>query len=383
MGGTSTDVAPVLGGQVQTTTESVIAGGADQAADGRRAHGERRGGSIAWVDDGGALRVGPHSAGADPGPAAYGKGGEEPTVTDANLYLGHLADGAEPEAVTLDRGKAEEALHRVGERLGLDAHETARGIVRVADAEMTRALRVISVERGLDPRDFTLVAFGGAGAMHACALAEELGVARVLVPKACGVLSALGLAISDVRRDAVRPFLADLHDVDEAKLAEVFEAMEGDARGALARTEGAEGDPELTREADLRYKGQSFELTVPADDLDELAGRFHAAHERRYGWRRDDAGVEVVNLRLTATLPGIRPTLREDPAGGKAEPARREISVDGEWREVDVLDRSALGAGSKVEGPAVVEFAEATCVVRLGWSGAIDEVGTLVLERGE
>jgi N-methylhydantoinase A len=401
MGGTSTDVAPVLGGQVQTTTESVIAGVPIRLPMVDVHTVSAGGGSIAWVDDGGALRVGPRSAGADPGPAAYGKGGQEPTVTDANLYLGHLADGARlggpgsgsgrgSDGLTLDRARAEAALERVGQRLGLDAHQTARGIVRVADAEMTRALRVISVERGLDPRDFTLAAFGGAGAMHACALAEELGMARVLVPRAGGVLSALGLAISDVRRDAVRPFLGSLDELDEAELDEAFEAMEGEAADALAQVGPEENaEPVLTREADLRYRGQSFELTVPADGLsvpaggwDALAERFHAHHERRYGWRADDAGVELVNLRLTATLPGPRPTLREAPAGDRSGPGRREVSVDGDWREVDVLDRADLGAGSKVEGPAVVEFAEATCVVRPGWRGTIDEVGTLVLERG-
>jgi N-methylhydantoinase A len=159
--------------------------------------------------------------------------------------------------------------------------------------------------------------------------------------------------------------------------------MEGDAAEHLAaiRPEGAEEEPELAREADLRYRGQSFELTVAAGELDGLAGRFHERHQRRYGWRSDDTPVELVNLRLTATLPGRRPTLHEDEPAGDPEPARRSVSVDGDWREVDVLDRAALGAGSAVGGPAVIEFAESTCVVRPGWHGTVDEVGTLVLER--
>ena len=184
MGGTSTDVAPVRGGHVQTTTESVVAGVPVKLPMVDVHTVSAGGGSIAWVDSGGALRVGPHSAGAEPGPAAYGRGGDQPTVTDADLYLGYLADGVELGGeVRLDRAGARAALLRVGDRIGLDAHRTALGVIRVAEAEMTRALRVISVQRGLDPREFTLVAFGGAGGMHACALAEELGMQRVLVPR--------------------------------------------------------------------------------------------------------------------------------------------------------------------------------------------------------
>jgi N-methylhydantoinase A len=387
MGGTSTDVAPIIGGAVQTTTESVIAGVPIKLPMVDVHTVSAGGGSIAWVDDGGALRVGPQSAGADPGPAAYGQGGEEPTVTDANLYLGYLADGAELGGeVVLRRELAEQALTRVGEKLGLDAHETAAGIVRVANAEMTRALRVISVERGFDPREFTLVAFGGAGGMHACALAEEMGMDRVLVPKASGVLSALGLAISDVRRDSVRPWLAELADVDAGELEDAFAELEDDAREHLPGLAGDDREIELEREADLRYRGQSFELTVPAGDLgdlDELEERFHGKHQQRYGYRMDGEAVQLVNLRLTATRPGAKPELREAKAS-EDEPGQdtREASFDDDQVEAAVLDRAALGAGSTVEGPAIVEFAEATCVVRPGWRGEIDEAGTLVLERG-
>jgi N-methylhydantoinase A len=223
MGGTSTDVAPVIGGEAQTTTESVVAGVPLKLPMVDVHTVSAGGGSIAWADAGGALRVGPHSAGAEPGPAAYERGGEEPTVTDANLFLGHLEDGATLGGeVVLRRAAAEHALERTGERLGLDALETARGIVRVADAEMVRALRVISVQRGLDPRDFALVAFGGAGGMHACSLAEELEMEVVLVPRAAGVLSALGLAISDLRRDDVRPYHAALEELDAAAVEEAF-----------------------------------------------------------------------------------------------------------------------------------------------------------------
>ena len=209
MGGTSTDVAPVLGGEASTTTESVVAGVPIKLPMVDVHTVSAGGGSIAWADPGGALRVGPRSAGADPGPAAYGKGGEEPTVTDANLLLGYLGDGAElgGELTLSARGGRGGAARRSASELDLDPLETALGVVRVANAEMGRALRVISVERGLDPREFALVAFGGAGGLHACALAEELGIPTVLVPRAGGVLSALGLAMSDLRRDYVRPLL--------------------------------------------------------------------------------------------------------------------------------------------------------------------------------
>ncbi|MBA2535029.1 MAG: hydantoinase/oxoprolinase family protein, partial [Rubrobacter sp.] len=233
---------------------------------------------------------------------------------------------------------------------------------------------VISVERGLDPRDFALLAFGGAGGMHACTLAEELGISTVLIPRAGGVLSALGLAISDVRRDFVRPYLKGLAEVKAGDVERIFGEMES------AATEHLEG-PEHTRRADLRYAGQSFELTVEEEPFDELEDRFHAVHEQRYGYRMDDEAVELVNLRLISTVPVDKPELAESQPEGEPESGRREANFGGEWVEVPVLDRGRMGLGSEVEGPAIVEFKESTCVVRPGWRGAVDDVGTLVLER--
>jgi N-methylhydantoinase A len=378
MGGTSTDVASVLGGAVQTTTESVVAGVPVKLPMVDVHTVSAGGGSIAWVDAGGALRVGPGSAGADPGPAAYGRGGKEPTVTDANLYLGYLPDGAELGGeVRLDRDQAEAALGRVGAQVGLDSEETARGIVRVADAEMVRALRVISIERGLDPRELTLVAFGGAGGLHACSLAEELGIGRILVPRAAGVLSALGLAISDVRRDQVSPLLVELGTADRADIEARFAGLEADVRGQLAD----DARLSLARLADLRYQGQSFELTVEAEELEELPARFHAEHERRYGYRMEDEVVELVSLRLVATAPRDKPELSEAPPRRGGGPSRRRARLDDGWQEVDVHDRAALGVGSELQGPAVVEFAESTLLVRPGWRATVDQIGTLNLER--
>ena len=375
MGGTSTDVATIIDGEAQTTTETVVAGLPIKLPMVDIHTVSAGGGSIAWADAGGALRVGPHSAGAEPGPAAYGQGGEEPTVTDANLFLGYLADEATLGGeVMLQRELSEKALSSLGEKLGLDAQEAALGIVRVANAEMVRALRVISVERGLDPREFALLAFGGAGGMHACALAEELGMETVLVPRAGGVLSALGLAISDLRHDYVNPYLVGLENVEKEEFEKKFEKMESSASEDLE-------DPEYDRRADLRYRGQSFELTVEADSLEKLEERFHAAHEQRYGYRMDDESVELVNLRLISTVPVEKPELDEPEPKGKAESGTREANFDGEWQEVAVLDRERMGKGSEVSGPAIVEFKESTCVVRPGWRGAVDGVGTLVLEK--
>jgi N-methylhydantoinase A len=245
------------------------------------------------------------------------------------------------------------------------------GVVRIAEAEMTRALRVLTVERGIDPRGLTLLAFGGAGGMHACRLAEELELGRILVPRAAGVLSALGLAVSDVRRDYVTAFFRRLDELGPDDLDAAFARLEERARAEVDA-------PTLERLADVRYRGQSFELTVRADG--PLAAVFHAAHERRYGYRDDDAPVEVVALRLTATAPVPKPRLgRGEPA--TAEPASRRACFDGTWRETAVRDARGVGAAERVEGPAVLAFPEATCVVRPGWSATRDGAGALVLER--
>jgi N-methylhydantoinase A len=373
MGGTSTDVAPVVDGSVQRATESVIAGVPLRLPIVDVHTVSAGGGSIAWVDEGGALRVGPRSAGAEPGPAAYGRGGVDPTVTDANLLLGALPDGGRlGGGLVLRRDLAERALAGLGERLGLDASAVALGVVRVADTEMVRALRLISVERGLDPRDFALVAFGGAGGLHACALAEDLGSRTVLIPRAAGVLSALGLAISQVRHDYARPVLGG-HSVNEADLEAGFAALEAAAVADL-------GAPATQRLADLRYAGQSFELTVPGSAAAELTQAFHREHARRYGYRIDDEPVEFVNLRLAATMPGVVPDLREEkPPGTDSAVRRRRVLTEDGAVEAAVLDRALMGAGSTVRGPAIIEFAEATCWVRPGWSGIVDHVGTLVL----
>ena len=382
MGGTSTDVAAVVGGAVQTTTESVLAGVPIKLPAVDVHSVSAGGGSVAWADEGGALRVGPRSAGADPGPAAYGLGGDEPAVTDADLLLGYLPDGATLGGqVVLSADLARQALQRLGDQLGLTAEQAAAGVVQVAEAEMARALRMISVERGLDPREFALVAFGGAGGMHACAIADELGMRTVLVPRAAGVLSALGLAIADIRRDYVGPLLGDVATLDPDRLTAGWDSLAERARTDL---KGFSTEPDLGRLADLRYQGQSYELTVDGDTPAALAEAFHRAHLRRYGHREDDEPVEVVNVRLVATVVGEQPDVIE-PGPPTADPrtGSRDVVLDGARVRADVLDRELMGRGSTVRAPAVVEFGEATCLIRPGWGGVIDSVGTLVLSRDQ
>ncbi len=375
MGGTSTDVALVVDGEVQATTAAVVAGIPIKHPMVDVHSVSAGGGSVAWADTGGALRVGPRSAGARPGPAAYALGGEEATVTDADLHLGYLSGGTRLGGeIVLDPDRARTALAAVGASLGLSPLEAAEGIVAVAEAEMARALRVISVERGFDPRDFTLLAFGGAGGMHACSLAEELGIRTVLVPRAAGVLSALGLAVSELRRDYVAAFFADVTTLDRAQMDEAFADLERRAGDDLS-------EPELRRAADLRYRGQSFELTVPADDVDALPRQFAAAHLRRYGFALDGEDVQVVSIRLTATVPVTAAPFATPPDGRPSERRTRAARFDGVWQETPVHAAVELAAGDGFAGPAIVEFAESTCVVRPGWSAAVDDAGALLLER--
>jgi N-methylhydantoinase A len=320
------------------------------------------GGSIAWVDSGGALRVGPQSAGAEPGPACYGRGGEQPTVTDANLVLGRLpAESPIAADLRLDVDAARAALESLG--IG-SAEEAAEGVVAVAVNAMVQALRVVSVERGHDPAGAALIAFGGAGPLHACELAEQLGATRVLCLPASGVLSALGLAAAERRRDVSRSLLRALPD-------------SGDLRAAARELIQTREDEQLRVAADLRYVGQSFELLIPFEDPDDLADAFHAEHERRYGHADPDRPVQLVTLRAAAVRPGADVRLA---ATGEVSRSRRPIRWDGEAVDATVLSGTGLPPGQRVEGPAVIEFPETTCLVPPGWAGEADEQGILTLE---
>src|SRR3954452_14820539 len=307
MGGTSCDVCVVEEGRVRRTDSREIAGRVIQLPMVDVHTVGAGGGSIGWRDHGGALRVGPRSAGAEPGPACYGRGGTEPTVTDANLLLGYLdASSTLAGGVDLDVDAATAAVDELGSDLGLDTLEAAQGIVRVANQEMVRALRVVTVDRGIDPRDFALMPFGGAGPMHAAALAEELGMSRLLCPRASGVLSALGLIASDRRRDTARTVMLAGEDLTAERIANEVAAL----RESLAA-----GLEDVTVEVtyELRYSGQAFELPVPGAERpepDELAAGFAQEHERRYGYRDPDAPVELVNIRVAVAVAGPSPEPR-------------------------------------------------------------------------
>ncbi len=379
MGGTSCDVAVIDGGAVREASERSISGRPIQLPMVDVHTVGAGGGSIGWADAGGALRVGPRSAGAVPGPACYGRGGEEPTVTDANLLLGYLgADAPLAGGVSLDRGAAARAVRRLADELGLDVEQAAHGIVRVADEEMLRALRVATVERGVDPRRYALLAFGGAGPMHAARLARALGVRRVVCPRAAGTLSALGLATASRRRDTARTVLMTEPDVSAGRAAAVAAGLAEEARRGL-------GEPEIVVTWDVRYAGQAFELPVvaPADaGVDRLRARFERAHAERYGYADPDAALEIVNLRVTAIAR--RNVVGQGPTGVPASPPRttRRADFDGRQMDSQVLT-GPPGADERVPGPAVLELDGATVVVPPGWVATSDRQGAVLLDRDD
>jgi len=348
------------------------------------------GGSVAWLDAGGALRVGPRSAGAEPGPACYARGGTEPTITDANVVLGRMAtDVRLAGEVTLDAERARRALAPLLDRVAgiADAVALAEGVVSIAVARMVGAIKEISIAKGHDPRDFVLVAYGGAGPMHAAFVAEELEMSRVVVPPAPGNFSAFGSLISDLRRDYVRTRLADTRRATLADIETVFAELEREASADLA----AEGIPRerisLTRTLGMRYVGQSWELIVRvppgADSMAVLERAFHEAHERRYGHASDGA-AEIVSFRLAAigAVPKPPPS-RWSVAGTLAEARRTERAVrfGGESTMIAVYERPRLPGGVPLAGPAVVEEMGATTVIPPGWTGTVGPWGNLVLER--
>jgi N-methylhydantoinase A len=373
MGGTSCDVCVVEDGEVRRTGSRRIGGRTIQLPMVDVHTVGAGGGSVGWCDAGGALRVGPRSAGAEPGPACYGRGGTEPTVTDANLLLGNLAaDSRLAGGVALDASAAGAAVGALAKQLGLDLLETAAGIVRVANQEMLRALRVVTVERGVDPRGFALMPFGGAGPMHAAAIASELGISRILCPRASGVLSALGLCAGDRRRDTARTVMLGGSDLSAERIAaEVGRTI----AAAGAGIEGAE--PEVVYE--MRYAGQAFELAVrgPVEpDPEDLKRRFELAHEERYGHRDPDGEIVLVDIGLALVAPGPQPRPVAASAGGLAESCRR-IRFGEEWIGTPVL-RGEPAAGTSRAGPVVFELPEATLVLPPGWQAEVDAAGTIV-----
>jgi N-methylhydantoinase A len=378
MGGTSCDVCVVDAGAVQERSSGEIAG-RPLALPMLAVHTVGAGGgSIAWRDGGGALRVGPRSAGADPGPACYGRGGTEPTVTDANLVLGYLSgDAPLGGGVELDREAAEDAVAGLAQQLDLDLTACAQGIRRVAGAEMIRALRVVTVQRGIDPRRYALMAFGGAGGLHAAQIAGELGIDTILCPRASGVLAALGLVVSPRRRDVQRSVLLTGGELTAERISTEVKEL-----GERAREAMHEPDAELQVVYELRYRGQSFELPIAGSTTaqpNELRDAFESEHEERYGYRDPEQELELVTIRVTATTAGVDVELA---SGGEpdVERSRREATLDGARIELEVL-RGIPSPGTKLDGPAVVELPESTVLIPPGWTSEVDATCTIRVTR--
>ncbi len=392
IGGTSADITLIHGGEPGLTTNGRVGNWpiglpmVDIVTIGAG------GGSIARVSDTGALMVGPESAGARPGPVCYGRGGTEPTVTDAHLVLGHLPPYLLGGTFSLDVEGARHAVRKhVAEPLGLDTEAAARGILAIVDNHMVGAIRVVSVERGHDPRDFALLPFGGAGPLHGGALARLLGMSTIVVPPGPGVLSALGLLVSNLKAEFTRTCLQKAGTFDAGIVGGVFAELEAEAIGWL----DAEGVPEearnVTWHASLRYQHQGFELNVPwaSREVDPASAAatvaaFHRLHERLYTFAQEDTPVEIVTLRVDARGIFPTPAMQELPPAGALEQARagtQPMFLEGGRAEAGIYLRERLGAGARIEGPAILTQLDATTLVLPGQTGVVDRFGNLIVSE--
>jgi N-methylhydantoinase A len=392
MGGTSTDVSVVAEGEVQTTKRWFVEWGHPicfPSVDIRTIGAG--GGSVIWIDEAGALRNGPQSAGSNPGPACYERGGELPTNTDANLVLGRLGDELIGGAMTLSREAARSAIEEhVAKPLGMSVEEAATAALRVANAHMADAVRLLSIRRGYDPRDFALVPFGGAGPLHAATLARELGVPLTVVPPNPGITSAFGALLVDIRHDLSQMLLGLAGELTDAELEAVFGELEAEARELLDEEGVPEDRMRLTRTIDMRYTGQWRSLTIPigpgAVSLAEVVKHFHDEHEREYHYRRDEAPVEVYRLNIVAR--GIVPKPELEPASSGPEPqprSERQVVFDEaiEWVRTPVFARPDLPRGAVVEGPAVIEQLDSTVIVPPWAKAEVDEWSNLRVSEKE
>jgi N-methylhydantoinase A len=388
MGGTSTDVCLVRDLAPLATSDAMVGAFPVKVPQIDMHTVGAGGGSIAWLDEDGSLQVGPRSAGASPGPAAYGLGGTEPTVTDANVVLGRIGVRRRlGGSIALDAARARTAVAGLAERMGgtLTVDALAEGIVRIAVARMTSAIREISIQRGHDPRDFTLVAFGGAGPMHALALADEIGIPRVLVPRHPGNFSALGLLASDIKHDEVRTRVGPLPE-RWPQLAGLFAEMEYGLRRQLELEGFGASQQRMRRSLDLRYRSQAFELNLELGDepLAAVEAAFHQHHQAVYGHADPTAMVELVNARLSAYGVVARPATERhstSDAAGAVLVERRSVRFDGAAHDCPVWEREHWPAAAELSGPAIVEEFGATTVVPPGWRGRVDVHGNLRFER--
>ncbi len=352
------------------------------------------GGSIAWIDKGGELKVGPISAGAEPGPVCYGKGGTKPTVTDANILLGRTSAnyflGGE---MKIDVKKAEQSIRtKIGDQLALDLHEAAAGIVRVANSNMSKAIGLVSTQRGYDPRDFAVLAFGGAGPVHAGELAEELEIKKIIVPPLPGALSAEGLLMSDVRHDFATIFLKPLDTVEVLTLNGKYDRLGKRAAEVLEHERIPNMNIRILRSADMRYSGQAYEINLPVPnrelsrkDLENLRVSFHEAHQMKYGHAAAEEPVELVNVRVTGLgrFAKIRRRPIKKTRKGTALKEKRQVYFSGteEFETCHVYERSRLASGERITGPAVIEQIDSTTLVRPNHVCTVDRFGNLILDH--
>ena len=409
MGGTTAKVGLVQDGTPRITKDYEVGSVAQPGSGGFRAGGYpirtpvidlveigAGGGSIAWVDPGGVLRVGPQSAGADPGPACYGQGGREPTVTDANLVLGRLNPGYLLGGdLKLDGALAHAAIEeRVAKPLGLDVVRAAHSIVEIANVAMINALRLVSVQRGHDPRDFALTAFGGAGPLHANRLAHEMNIPITVIPTSPGTASALGLLVTDITYDYANTLIERVDRLQARVVSAVFADLRRQGTEALTAAGVDPDDMAFVQQVDLRYVGQSYELTLPYphgettdSDFSGLLQEFHEEHDRVYGHSVPGEPVETVNLRLTALGTIVKPPLLEKGANGHELQAARLSSRQvyfgeaGNFVDCPVYTRYRLAAGMKLPGPAIIEEYDSTSVIHPGYYATVDQYGTLLIAK--
>jgi N-methylhydantoinase A len=349
------------------------------------------GGSIGWIDEGGSLRVGPRSAGSDPGPACYGRGGTEATITDANLILGRL----EPtlgSKFPLDRDAAEQAIERLARRIRLTTLQTAEGMIRITSESMAQAVKMVLVTRGRDPRDFVLASFGGAGPMHACFIAEALSIPRVVVPSYAGVASAFGATAMDLRQDVEAFFYAPAQDVDLQRLNAVFGELEERARSLLSEDGVGAERMELSRTAQMRYVGQTYEVETPipseriaTEHVPRIVNDFHRHHELEYGVSSDEFAPAFVSLGVTGIGRMASPPAERNGglhSSGDVRKGDRRVYFAGEWIRSTIYDGERLAAGASVAGPAIVEYAHACATLPPGTRGTVDALRNLVIDIG-
>lgn len=393
MGGTSSDISLVQHGEPKLTSGTEFEGRPIRSPMLDIHTVGAGGGSIGWIDSGGHLRVGPASAGADPGPACYGLG-DLPTVTDANVVLGMLNPGyLLSGSMRINREAARTAIASIGEAMGLGVEETALGMLSVVTANMARAIRVVSVQRGYDPRDYALAAFGGAGPLHASRLAAELGIGTVIVPPTPGAQSALGLLMTDSKTDLMRTAVLPVGPDSGARIDAAFAVLEAEAEDWFMQQSAAPGDRSLVRRVDMRYVGQNFELTVPVTApldssaaVEQLVSEFVGAHRRLYGYALDGAAVEVVTLRLSAVIGSpvvaVGAPAVTDQSAAAATHRRVLFGVDRGYEDCLVYQRSTLRHGQQVMGPAIIEQMDSTTVIMPGDLCAVDDSGNVVIKVG-